>query len=151
MSCSSSTLSRRRCSSASATSPAAILSSSKSSPARWWRERPTPRLGLPTSVVSIISARLDALPARERRLLMDASVIGRVFWPSMLEALDPSPWLDEALASLNDSRVHPARARLRYGRRRRVLVSSRLDPGGGVQHAAAAPSARPSRGGRAAR
>jgi predicted ATPase len=61
-----------------------------------------PAARLPTSVVSIISARLDGLPARERRLLMDASVIGRVFWPSMLEALDPSPWLDDALASLND-------------------------------------------------
>ncbi|MET0921114.1 MAG: hypothetical protein ABWY77_07945, partial [Acidimicrobiia bacterium] len=41
-------------------------------------------------------------PERERRLLMDASVIGRVFWPSMLEALDPAPWLDDALAALND-------------------------------------------------
>jgi predicted ATPase len=33
---------------------------------------------------------------------MDASVIGRVFWPSMLQALDPSPQLDDALASLVD-------------------------------------------------
>jgi predicted ATPase len=61
-----------------------------------------PTAHLPTSVVSIISARLDGLPARERRVLMDASVIGRVFWPSMLEALDPSPGLDDALADLND-------------------------------------------------
>jgi class 3 adenylate cyclase len=61
-----------------------------------------PTARLPTSVVSIISARLDGLPARERRLLMDASVIGRVFWPSMLQALDPSPQLDDALDSLSD-------------------------------------------------
>jgi predicted ATPase len=61
-----------------------------------------PTARLPTSVVSIISARLDGLPERERRLLMDASVIGRVFWPSMLQALDPSAGLDDALASLSD-------------------------------------------------
>jgi class 3 adenylate cyclase len=61
-----------------------------------------PTARLPTSVVSIISARLDGLPSRQRRLLMDASVIGRVFWPSMLEALDPSPGLDAALTSLQD-------------------------------------------------
>jgi predicted ATPase len=61
-----------------------------------------PSARLPTSVVSIISARLDGLPSRERRLLMDASVVGRVFWPSMLEALDPSLGLSDALASLED-------------------------------------------------
>lgn len=55
---------------------------------------------LPTSVVSIISARLDALPQRERRLLMDASVIGRTFWHGVLAALDSAPGLDEALSSL---------------------------------------------------
>ncbi len=59
-----------------------------------------PTLVLPTSVVAIISARLDALPARERRLLLDASVIGRTFWRSMLADLDPTPGLDEALSSL---------------------------------------------------
>jgi class 3 adenylate cyclase len=61
-----------------------------------------PTHGLPTSVVSIIAARLDALPPHERRLLMDASVIGRVFWPSMLAGLDPSPGLDDSLRSLED-------------------------------------------------
>ena len=59
-----------------------------------------PTLVLPTSVVSIISARLDALPPRERRLLLDASVIGRTFWRGMLEELDPTPGLDDALSSL---------------------------------------------------
>src|SRR5207302_8849228 len=39
---------------------------------------------LPTNVVSIISSRLDALPARQRRLLMDASVIGRAFSRNVL-------------------------------------------------------------------
>jgi predicted ATPase len=59
-----------------------------------------PTLVLPTSVVSIISARLDALSLRERRLLMDASVIGRIFWRGLLAELDPTPGLDEALNSL---------------------------------------------------
>lgn len=59
-----------------------------------------PTLVLPTSVVSIIAARLDALPARERSVLLAASVIGRTFWRGLLAQLDPTPGLDEALRSL---------------------------------------------------
>ncbi len=55
---------------------------------------------LPVSVVSIIAARFDALPARQRRLLLDASVIGRTFWPSLLQRLDPSTDVAAALAEL---------------------------------------------------
>src|SRR5205807_7803299 len=35
---------------------------------------------LPTSIRSIIAARLDALPPAERDVLLDASVVGKVFW-----------------------------------------------------------------------
>jgi predicted ATPase len=35
---------------------------------------------LPTSIRALIAARLDALPEDERALLLDASVVGRVFW-----------------------------------------------------------------------
>src|ERR687892_2438110 len=35
---------------------------------------------LPTSIRAIVAARLDALPPEERSLLVDASVVGRVFW-----------------------------------------------------------------------
>jgi class 3 adenylate cyclase/tetratricopeptide (TPR) repeat protein len=42
---------------------------------------------LPTTVQAIIGARLDALPAEERRVLQDASVVGRIFWRGTLEAL----------------------------------------------------------------
>jgi predicted ATPase len=42
---------------------------------------------LPTNVRAIVSARLDALPATERSLVLDASVIGRVFWRRALESL----------------------------------------------------------------
>jgi class 3 adenylate cyclase/tetratricopeptide (TPR) repeat protein len=43
--------------------------------------------GLPTTVQAIISARLDALPRRQRQLLQDAAVIGRIFWRGPLAAL----------------------------------------------------------------
>jgi class 3 adenylate cyclase len=39
---------------------------------------------LPTNVREIVAARLDALPPSERALLLDAAVVGKVFW---LEAL----------------------------------------------------------------
>ena len=43
-------------------------------------------LPLPESVQGIIGARLDALPAEEKRLLQDAAVIGKVFWPGAVAA-----------------------------------------------------------------
>jgi class 3 adenylate cyclase len=54
---------------------------------------------LPTSIRALVSARLDALPARDRALLLDAAVIGKVFWADALEAVtserDLGPVLDE--------------------------------------------------------
>jgi class 3 adenylate cyclase len=51
-------------------------------------ERTTSAEGeLPTSVRSIVSARLDALPNAERSLLLDASAIGKVFWVGALEQI----------------------------------------------------------------
>jgi class 3 adenylate cyclase len=51
-------------------------------------ERSSPAGGhLPTSVRGIIAARLDAIPAPERSLLMDASVVGRIFWNGALAQL----------------------------------------------------------------
>jgi class 3 adenylate cyclase len=44
---------------------------------------------LPTTIRGLIAARLDALPTRERSLLLDASVVGRAFWDGALEALEP--------------------------------------------------------------
>jgi class 3 adenylate cyclase len=43
---------------------------------------------LPETVQGIIAARLDALPEREKRLLQDAAVIGKVFWLGAVEAVD---------------------------------------------------------------
>jgi class 3 adenylate cyclase len=42
---------------------------------------------LPKSVQAIIAARLDALPPRERAVLLDASVLGRYFWCGALDRL----------------------------------------------------------------
>ncbi len=42
---------------------------------------------LPVAIRATISARLDALPAQERRLLLDASVVGTAFWRGPLELL----------------------------------------------------------------
>ena len=55
---------------------------------------------LPTNVRTIVSARLDALPTAERSLVLDASVIGRVFWRRVLEHLG---WERGSLAGALDS------------------------------------------------
>ena len=42
---------------------------------------------LPTSIRAIVSARLDALPPEERAVLLDAAVVGKVFWVHALESM----------------------------------------------------------------
>ncbi|MDQ3943589.1 MAG: AAA family ATPase [Actinomycetota bacterium] len=46
-----------------------------------------PMASLPAGVKAIIAARLDALPVAERQLLLDASVVGKIFWTGALRAL----------------------------------------------------------------
>jgi class 3 adenylate cyclase len=41
---------------------------------------------LPTSIRSIVAARIDALPSAEREALLDAAVFGKVFWSTALSA-----------------------------------------------------------------
>ena len=55
---------------------------------------------LPTSIRALVSARLDALPTRDRALLLDAAVIGKVFWADALEALSPAGDFDGVLDEL---------------------------------------------------
>lgn len=52
---------------------------------------------LPRSIKGIIAARLDALPAPARSALLNASVVGKVFWRGALAQLDPRADLDPAL------------------------------------------------------
>ena len=56
---------------------------------------------LPTTVRAIIAARLDGLSAAERAVLLDASVLGKVFWRGALMRLGgPEERLSEILDSL---------------------------------------------------
>ena len=46
------------------------------------------QLPLPETVQGIIAARLDLLSAQEKRLIQDASVVGKVFWGGAAAAID---------------------------------------------------------------
>ena len=65
-------------------------------------ERATrPRGGVPSTIQSIIAARLDALPRHERSVLQNASVVGRIFWRGALAAIGRNgDLLDATLDSL---------------------------------------------------
>jgi class 3 adenylate cyclase len=63
-------------------------------------ERSTEATELPTSVRAIVAARLDALPPEERSVLVDASVVGRVFWRGALACIAPREELSTLLGSL---------------------------------------------------
>jgi class 3 adenylate cyclase len=56
--------------------------------------------GLPANLKTIIAARLDQLPAAERQVILDASVIGDFFWQGTLEALGSKGALVETLNAL---------------------------------------------------
>ena len=53
---------------------------------------------VPATLTGVLQARLDGLPAAERRALQEASVIGLVFWDQALAALDATA--PDALAAL---------------------------------------------------
>jgi predicted ATPase len=65
------------------------------------RERPDGAASaLPTSIRGLLSARLDALPPAERSVLLDAAVVGKVFWRGALERDGNGIDLDETLDAL---------------------------------------------------
>jgi class 3 adenylate cyclase len=55
---------------------------------------------LPTSIRGILAARLDALPAEERALLLDAAVVGKTFWRGALERIVGGDGISELLGAL---------------------------------------------------
>jgi class 3 adenylate cyclase len=62
---------------------------------------PSRDVALPNSIRGILAARLDALPATERSLLLDAAVVGRVFWRGALERMvENGERLSELLGAL---------------------------------------------------
>ena len=54
-----------------------------------WELAGDDELPLPETLQGIISARVDGLPAEEKRLLQDAAVVGKVFWLGSLEDTSP--------------------------------------------------------------
>ena len=52
-----------------------------------WRLSETTELPVPESVQGLIAARLDDLPADQKRLLQDASVLGKVVWLGALASM----------------------------------------------------------------
>jgi len=48
------------------------------------------QLRLPTTLVGLLQARLDALPAVEREGVQRASIVGHVFWDAALEEISPT-------------------------------------------------------------
>jgi class 3 adenylate cyclase len=56
---------------------------------------------LPTTIRGLLSARLDALPAAERALLVDAAVVGKTFWRGAVERIaKENDGLSELLGTL---------------------------------------------------
>jgi class 3 adenylate cyclase len=55
---------------------------------------------LPTSIRAIVVGRLDALPVAERSVLLDAAVVGRIFWRGALASMSPREDLPIVLDSL---------------------------------------------------
>ena len=83
------------------------------------RERALPIAGgaldeamIPSSVQALIAARIDALPPEPKRVLMQASVIGKTFWAGALASLDEHEDLEATLGELVRRefcrRVHPS-------------------------------------------
>ena len=61
------------------------------------------RLGdahIPSTLTGIIQARLEGLPAGERTILQQASVIGRVFWDTSVQYVHQSACMEESRESL---------------------------------------------------
>jgi class 3 adenylate cyclase len=57
---------------------------------------------LPTTIRSILAARLDALEPDERLVLLDAAVAGKIFWRGVLERFQQSAGLSGLLGALEE-------------------------------------------------
>jgi class 3 adenylate cyclase len=55
---------------------------------------------LPTTIRGLVAARLDALPAAERALLLDAAVVGKTFWRGALDQGGRADSTSELLGAL---------------------------------------------------
>ena len=55
---------------------------------------------IPSSVQALIAARIDALPPESKRVLMEASVVGKTFWAGAIATLDEHEDAEAALGEL---------------------------------------------------
>ena len=65
---------------------------------------------VPNTVRAVLAARIDRLPEAEKQVLQDAAVVGRVFWASTLDSIEPRSGLPQALRTLEDRELvvtHP--------------------------------------------
>ena len=85
---------------------------------------------LPSTVQSLLAARLDSLDRLERRLLQSASVVGQTFWEGALATTAAEEGLDLGTDPRQPRGEGPARAERGKpaGRRARVRLQARPDP-----------------------
>jgi tetratricopeptide (TPR) repeat protein len=69
-------------------------------------------LRLPTTLVGLLQARLDALPASERTAARQASIVGHVFWDDALQAVDAQA--PQALPALQRAAIVRDRGRSEF-------------------------------------
>jgi predicted ATPase/class 3 adenylate cyclase len=86
-----------------------------------WRPRDAQELPLPETVQGIISARLDALAPQEKRLLQNASVLGKVGWLGAIAALSD---LDRAEA---EQALHRLERKEFLRRERRASIAGEVE------------------------
>ena len=80
---------------------------------------------LPTTIRSILAARLDALEPDERSILLDAAVVGKIFWRGLLERLERGARARRVARRARGARADPARGRLAHPGRRAVHLQAR--------------------------
>jgi len=86
-----------------------------------WRLAAGAELPVPESVQGLIAARLDDLPAEEKRLLQDAAVVGKVSWLGALAAMSG----ESRFAA--EERLHALERREMMRRERRSSVGGEVE------------------------
>src|SRR5438132_301395 len=78
-----------------------------------WRVAGTLPAALPDTVLAVLGARIDALPASQKRALQEAAVIGRVFWEAPVRQATSDPDVTSSLLALEAKglvSIHPTSA-----------------------------------------
>jgi class 3 adenylate cyclase/tetratricopeptide (TPR) repeat protein len=69
-------------------------------PDQWSLTLPLDQVSIPDTVHAVIAARIDALPAAEKRTLQAAAVIGKDFWLGALRAIMEEDHVEETIQAL---------------------------------------------------